>query len=159
MNRNLRKFSIARKVKGLYFNFMHNIVEKYKQSNIVYNTGKEYGFCYLFYNTSTNLCKIGYTGNNPINRLKVLESQNGVKLINILYIELSSGIDCTAAYLEIFLHRYFKDKRKFGEWFNLSIKQVIEIFWLFFYINGDDINHISKKEAKLFINLPIPLLP
>ena len=125
---------------------MHNIIESYNKSKIIYNTGYEFGYCYVFYNTSTKLCKIGFTSHNPINRLNVLESQNGVKLLNLIQIELASGIDCTATYLEFFLHRYFKDKRKFGEWFSLSTKDFIQIFWLFFHIYGDDIQYIDKHE-------------
>ena len=125
---------------------MHNIIERYNKSKIIYNTGYEFGYCYVFYNTSSKLCKIGFTSNNPINRLRVLESQNGVKLLNLIQIELASGFDCTATYLELFLHRYFKDKRKFGEWFSLSTKDFIQIFWLFFHIYGDDIQYINKHE-------------
>jgi hypothetical protein len=137
---------------------MYGIIEQYKKSKIEYNDGNSYGYCYVFYNRCTGLCKIGFT-NNTHQRLVTLSCQSGVQLYQIIKIELSSSFDCTATYLETFLHRYFKSKRKIGEWFQLSLKDIIQIFWLFYFIDGDDLQYIDKDIALSLLHQPIPLFP
>lgn len=141
---------------------MNDIIEVYKRSNIQYCDGNHFGYCYVFYNPITKLCKIGWTKNNPLIRLSQLQSQNGVQLVKLIHIELCAITDCTAQYLELFLHRYFKDKRKYGEWFDLTTRDFIQIFWLYYHIFGDDLEYIDKAEFKSIYQssyTPAPIEP
>ena len=65
---------------------------------------------YLMYNPLNKLTKIGRTVNIK-SRLKVLESQCGMKLENRHVFSKD---------IESLLHAKYSNKRKIGEWFNLS---------------------------------------
>lgn len=93
---------------------------------------------YLFLNESSGLCKIGVT-NNPRTRLRQLECSSGMSLSPLIFIELQPDYDENAHFLEKYLHEYFKSKRQFGEWFNLSIRDIIQIKNLFWFIEGENI--------------------
>ena len=83
-------------------------------------------YCYLIYNPITNLYKIGITGNID-NRINQLRCQSGCDLILIGYVNSAKEIDVSAKSIELFLHEYFKNKRKIGEWFDFSKKDLIQI--------------------------------
>ena len=55
----------------------------------------------------------------------------------LIAIEPEVGYDESAAKIEEFLHRYFRNKKCNGEWFNLTIKDILEIRQLFWHIDGD----------------------
>jgi len=95
-------------------------------------------FLYLIYNPFTNLCKIGIT-NNPKQRLASLECQNGVKLHQLIVLELEVEYDEPAGHIEEYLHKYFKHKRKRGEWFDFSLRDIAQIREFIWDIEGDDI--------------------
>ena len=107
---------------------------------------------YLFRNSQTGLCKIGIS-QNPLRRLSQLQNSSGVKLQSLIVIELEQGCDETAEYLEKYLHSYYNSKRKFGEWFDLSIRDILEIRFLFhdvicgYYIFDDIDEHIFKSRS------------
>lgn len=104
-------------------------------------------YVYLIVNPITKLTKIGVT-NNPQVRYMQLVRQNGVALELLIYIKLGEEIDETSHTIESYLHNYFNHKRKFGEWFDLSAKDIIAIWNLFWIIEGDYI----KDNVKQFIN-------
>lgn len=77
-------------------------------------------FLYLICNPHTGLHKIGITIYIK-NRLKVIRSISGCELI------LVSSCCCNGQEEEIKLHKKFANKRKIGEWFDLS---KLEIAWI-----------------------------
>jgi hypothetical protein len=95
-------------------------------------------FVYLFRNQSSNLCKIGITNNYRV-RFSQLKNLSGMSLQPLLIIELEEDYDESADYIENFLHKYFNDSRHFGEWFNLTIRDILSIRDLFREIGGEDL--------------------
>ena len=88
-------------------------------------------YVYLVRNPISNLCKIGITS-DPRRRIKQLETTSGFMLQDLILLELEWEYDEPAQYVEKYLHQYFKHKRVKGEWFNLSIKDILAIknlFW------------------------------
>ena len=96
------------------------------------------GCVYLIYNPLNHLCKIGTTVNFR-QRLRQLISQSGVELQPIIVLYLQNDYDEPAYVIEKFLHDFYKEKRKIGEWFQFDIKDYIQIRNLFFKIEGEDI--------------------
>ena len=90
---------------------------------------------YVVYNDLTKLTKIGITTNIK-KRIRQLSNQNGCDIKLFQAIELEINYDESANYIESKLHNYFKDKRKVGEWFDLSLKDYVEIKNLFRRIDG-----------------------
>tara|TARA_R110000782_G_scaffold267433_1_gene362846 strand:- start:94 stop:558 length:465 start_codon:yes stop_codon:yes gene_type:complete len=93
-------------------------------------------FVYLLHNPLTKLSKIGISG-QPIQRMKQLRTQNGVELYDLLLLELQPDYDENSFYIEQFVHEYFNDKRRIGEWFEFSDREFISIRNLFYEIGGD----------------------
>ena len=104
---------------------------------------------YLIHNHITGLTKIGITSNPGI-RAQTLQSQSGVELWLLMYIEMEVGYDEDAKSVEQFIHRHFKNKRKKGEWFDLNLKDVLEIRTLFYHIYGDDMQDNIDKFWQLY---------
>ena len=92
-------------------------------------------FVYLILNPISKLCKIGIT-NQPRIRHSQLQNQSGMPLFPLLVLELEAGFDESGGMIEKFLHRFYKEKRKYGEWFDLTIKDIIKIKNLFWSIEG-----------------------
>jgi hypothetical protein len=93
---------------------------------------------YVFYNPSNKTYKIG-TSKNVRRRRRTIETMSGTELYILLDIELLEGYDERGALIESYLHKFFKDKRLDGEWFNLSVRDIIQIRNLFYEIYGEDI--------------------
>jgi hypothetical protein len=53
-------------------------------------------------------------------------------------------------FIEKQLHIFFKEKRKVGEWFELSVKDIIQIRNLLWEIDGEDIEDDTDKLAYFF---------
>lgn len=104
---------------------------------------------YLFLNESNLLCKIGISGDTR-SRLKQVQSACGQPIRVLLSIKLSSyDEDCKV--VEDALHFYFKSKRRHGEWFDLNLKDVIEIRSLFWNtIEGEHIEDNLKDSLSDF---------
>lgn len=67
-----------------------------------------------------------------------------------MFIELQTDYDEPSEFLEKYLHSYFKPKRVYGEWFNLTLKDICEIREFIWEIEGEWIvdeidNFFSKK--------------
>lgn len=77
-------------------------------------------FIYLFCDPAQNLYKIGVTKNLYSKRMKQLQTGNGSELHLINYHETFYPYR-----MEKLLHCKFNDKREHGEWFRLSIDDII----------------------------------
>ena len=109
-------------------------------------------WCYVIYNPLNRNTKIGVTDNLG-GRIGRLRTASGIDVITLLAIELLPFYDENARELEAFLHEYFKVKRKIGEWFELSIKDVLAIRQLFYVIEGEDmVDNILHRDK---INIPV----
>ena len=95
-------------------------------------------FIYLYRNPLSELCKIGIASNARL-RLAQLQNSCGLELQSLIVLELEEDYDEAADYIEKFLHHYFNDSRKFGEWFQLTIKDIIAVRNLFWTIEGINI--------------------
>jgi predicted GIY-YIG superfamily endonuclease len=109
----------------------------------------KYSFVYVIFNKVSNLYKIGITSQIK-HRLRQLRTQSGCEIDLVLLLQLHTGYDEDAVMVESLLHEYFKQKRTFGEWFNLDIKCLLSIRCLFFKIEGEDIidnlkSHLNSK--------------
>lgn len=95
-------------------------------------------WCYLICCPQTKMCKIGISARLR-DRMLHIQSGIGMNIKLLIAIEPEVGYDESAAKIEEFLHRYFRNKKCNGEWFNLTIKDILEIRQLFWHIYGDDI--------------------
>jgi hypothetical protein len=105
-------------------------------------------YVYVFYNQSTGLYKIGIT-NMPRDRKRRLETQSGCFIDTVLLICLQVEYDESAEFVESYLHKHFAEYRHHGEWFRLSIKQLIQIRNLFYHIYGDDFYDYLREHYSL----------
>ena len=109
---------------------------------------------YLIFNKETGLTKIGIS-TNVKNRKRNLENSCGVKLELLLHATMEADYSPKAADVEKYLHRHFSKKRKVGEWFNLSVRDIIQVARLFTAIRPRDLlysprgkyNPFSKKDT------------
>lgn len=139
-------------------NTMLQIIEDYRKATYPHHTfcSAEMRCVYVFFNPLSNFSKIGIT-NEPKTRLRHLQRQSGINIHQLILIELEPGYDETAPHVEEFLHRYFKAKRKIGEWFDLSVRDLIQIRALFYHIEGDYIWDSFRELSKLRINNKYPI--
>jgi hypothetical protein len=100
-------------------------------------------FLYLFRNPFSGLCKIGVT-NNPQGRLMQLKNASGMQVQPLIVLQCEIDYDEHPKYIESFLHKFYAKKRKFGEWFDLHIKDILEIKNLIYSIDGDYIEDYHK---------------
>jgi hypothetical protein len=107
-------------------------------------------WCYLMYSPTSNLFKIGITGNLK-QRQKHLISQSGTHISLLFSIQLEPEYDESAKFIEQTLHCFYKDRRCLGEWFKLNRRDCIEIYDTFIHIGGDDMFDNFRYEFK---NLP-----
>ena len=110
---------------------------KYREKIYPARCGEYSKYCYLFFNTENARVKIGIT-NNIKQRFAALCTQSGCNLVNLFWIELQEGVDESPEFIEKYLHEYFAKQRIRGEWFTLSHAQILNIYELFFTIEGDD---------------------
>ena len=106
-------------------------------------------FVYLFYNADNKKFKIGKS-NNFLRRRREIQSTSGSVIYNVITLQLEPGYDETNGFIEKKLHEFFKDKREVGEWFNLKVRDVLQIRDLFYCIYGEDmtdnINELYKEK-------------
>ena len=101
-------------------------------------------FVYLFRNPITKLCKVGVT-DNPLRRLRQICTSSGMEVENLITLKCEVDYDEDPKFIEQFIHKHYKKKREIGEWFNFSIKDIIEVRNLFWLIEGEDIEDYVKK--------------
>lgn len=124
-------------------NSSHYLLDRYKNETDYKTTPKciedSSNWVYLIANPINKMTKIGIT-NSPKERLRKLQTSCGIELLLLIAIELQPDYDENPSYVEDYLHKYFKPKRGIGEWFNLSIKDILAIKNLFFeVIYGENI--------------------
>ncbi|MFB9287079.1 GIY-YIG nuclease family protein [Pseudoduganella plicata] len=78
------------------------------------------GFLYVLYDSSAGLCKIGRTKTTKGQRQRVQMSAHGGILANIVNAEVSNCIEAESQ-----CHDYFSERRKNGEWFEVSPEEVV----------------------------------
>lgn len=121
--------------------YYHNIVDEYL-TKVEFNgfppISKDDGFVYVIFNDITKLTKIGIT-TQPKRRLQTIRSSGGTSITPLLLIHLEWRYDPNDYAIESFLHKFFKDKRKKGEWFDLNLQEILSIRDLFYGIEGWDI--------------------
>lgn len=99
----------------------------------------KFEWVYIIYNHSTQLVKIGIS-NNVNTRFKELRTAGGCELSLLMAIQLEPFYDEKACNIEKYLHQFYKPKRQIGEWFNLSLRDIVDIRKLFWStIEGWDI--------------------
>ena len=98
----------------------------------------ESDWIYLFYNHSTKLHKIGITI-DVYSRHKEVEANCGTYIAIINAIQMEPDYDESARLVESTIHKYFKSKRKRGEWFDLNVRDLIELDSLIYYLEGNDV--------------------
>jgi hypothetical protein len=103
-----------------------------------YTGGASFDGVYVILNPDNGLCKIGRTAGIK-SRLYNLQTACGSPLQVLLHIELEPGYDEDAGYLEKWLHTALRERREIGEWFRLSVKDLIELRNLFHHIYGSNI--------------------
>ena len=85
---------------------------------------------YFLKNETTNLIKIGYTKKNLENRINVIKSNfNSVRQPAKLKLVKSLAVPPEfAREAEKELHRHFNCKRRYGEWFAISLKDIDDYY-------------------------------
>lgn len=128
------------------------LIDKHRYVGATHKVGRDSGIVYtdvvyVLVRETDYLCKIGITRNLRA-RIMGIKNATGVSCLHLISITLS---DCDESYkvVEAELHKYFKDKRAFGEWFSLSVKDVLmirELFWN--VIGGEDVEDDIKDVFK-----------
>jgi len=101
----------------------------------------KYGYVYFLYNEDTKLTKIGYSLDltKRFSQIKQLY-QNYVglnpnlKLVGVVYLS-----DFLLSKFEASVHEFYKDNRKYGEWFDLDTDNIIKDWFLegeYLFINN-----------------------
>lgn len=112
---------------------------------------------YFVKNQVSNLYKIGISA-DPERRFKEIQNACGMPIVKLNVIFCEEGFCASAKFIEEFLHNYFKHKKVFGEWFDLSKKEItalVQFFYHFAYNDGIllyDIRWIKKPELRNTVN-------
>ena len=97
---------------------------------------------YLLFNKETGLTKIGIT-TNMRERKRNLQNSCGAKLELLACAQMEPDYSPRAADIEKYIHGCFSEKRKVGEWFSLSVRDIIQVAMIFTRIRPC---HILKSE-------------
>lgn len=119
----------------------------------IFTSGGRCEAVYLIYNFHTKLTKIGKSDNHR-NRFDQLRTGSGCELILLSCAELEPGYDVSSDYLEKYLHKYYKKKRVVGEWFNLTMRDclnIIDVFEIEASVNVRTNKLFDSKEERKLI--------
>ncbi len=106
-------------------------------------------YVYLIRNPLTSHVKIGITG-SIIDRARDIKNTSGIEVEMIMYLKLVPGEDEKPKIIEGFLHNYYHDLRRIGEYFELTNKDIFDIYFLFIeWIDPFGIWVSEDYEAKL----------
>ena len=86
---------------------------------------KKNGYIYLIKNNDSGLFKIGITKDLK-RRFRQLETQSGCSL-RLVFAGLFLDDDTPVNETEKVLHNKYKDRKKIGEWFNLTREDILQI--------------------------------
>lgn len=116
--------------------------------------GEESECVYAILNPDNGYVKIGKT-NSVKRRMFEIQTSCGSPIELIMAITPEPGYDESVDHIEKTLHRLLKEKRKTGEWFKLTLRDVIEVRDVFYRIEGIDMDEheawYSKAERKRLI--------
>ena len=125
-----------------------HLVEWYKGSLYpLYSTQQcnRYNDClYLIYGHQNGLYKIGIT-TNRFPRYKAITKASGNYVSEVIHIILENGYDESSRIAEAAIHCFFGNKKVAGEWFDLSVKDVLAIKNLIWEIEGESIDDRHKE--------------
>ena len=93
------------------------------------------GSVYIMYSPVTNMCKIGIS-KNVTERKRTIDLSSGVRVLVLIELELELNYDEKPIHVEKYLHRFFKHKKSFGEWYDLDLRDLLLIRMLFHKIEG-----------------------
>lgn len=114
------------------YSLINVFLKEWNPINFPYQTEKDKQFLYVIKNDITGIYKIGIT-NNYEQRMIEIRNATGSPISLIILVIYDSPIDAGSIWVEHFLHNYFREKRTFGEWFKLSIKDIASIRSFFNY--------------------------
>lgn len=125
-------------IKPPYITLRDNYFEKVGYPNHKQQVDDLSDTVYLIHNPDTKQTKIGIT--DSLNRRHAqLLTASGSELQMLIAIQLQPDYDEDAGFIESFLHEHFKSKRMIGEWFDLSMRDIVSIRGLFWEIEGQQI--------------------
>lgn len=98
---------------------------------------------YVIFNPSTLLFKIGIANNLEI-RFKNLRTACGSEISIAMAYKCQEFVDVAAATMEGLLHKFFRNKRGIGEWFSLSVRDLIAIRLLFDNHDQEELHNLKQ---------------
>lgn len=110
----------------------------FRYKNMLYIRESKWMWIYLLFNKETGLTKIGITTNMK-ERKRSLQNSCGTKLELLACALMEPDYSPKAAEIEKYLHECFSEKRKVGEWFSLSVRDIIQAAMLFSCVCPGDI--------------------
>ena len=100
-----------------------------------FQSEEQSGWVYLMYNHVSKLYKIGIT-KDPKGRCRGLCNASGCEITLVQAILMEIGYDESAKTVESALHILLKNKRKYGEWFDLSIYDLARLQQMLWFLEG-----------------------
>ena len=129
---------------------MIDIIERFEQQKTkIKDSTNLNSWVYVFYNRESKKYKIGITTDKPIKRLSKIRNESGCDIDIVFLLELENEIDFCGGGIELFLHTYFKEDRRIGEWFDLSIRKLVMLRCLVWHIHGESITDNLKEHIKI----------
>ena len=128
-------------------NINYNTIKKMSADEAMYQILHSIGceYVYIVFNPANKLYKIGIT-NDFERRFAALKNQSGCEMRGVFLLELCTWESPSAKSHEKVLHGFFKHKRNLGEWFNLSLRDLVQIRDLFFNITANDFIELYKLD-------------
>lgn len=117
--------------------------DTFRYKTVSYDRENKWTWIYLLFNKETGLTKIGITTNIKV-RTRNLENSCGTKLELLACALMEPNYSPKAAEIEKYIHGCFSEKRKVGEWFSLSVRDIIQIGIFFTRIRPCDILKSSR---------------
>ena len=109
-----------------------------RYKTVSYDRENKWTWVYLLFNKETGLTKIGITTNIKV-RKRNIENSCGTKLELLACALMEPDYSPKATDVEKYLHECFSEKRKVGEWFSLSVRDIIQAAMVFSCICPGDI--------------------
>ena len=122
----MRKY-IAKNLNQFNNSMSHTDIEEFRAKRLRITCGS----VYVVKNESTGLYKIGRS-QSVEKRIRSLETTSGCKMLLIAKLEIKTREYFVVNDAEMLYHKMFDDKRKIGEWFDLS---------------GEDIKKLVKDQS------------
>jgi pantoate kinase len=129
---------------------MRNILTSFISEDFTTDELAVSDWIYLFRNPINGLYKIGIAI-DPIDRLRAIKNSSGNQKIEILAALQINEILSTPQ-IERFIHAFFNDQRRVGEWFDLKADDLAQLRSLYRYVKANyAIGMIESDHAETFI--------